>query len=648
MAATLDQLQLALPNLSAPVTVQTNPQFGHYTSNCALTIFGQLDPTQKTKFHNPLALADQIAQSYNQHFAADGITASTAAPGFINFAISDQKLVAALATMLPTNFDISHSDQSQRGQKVIVEYTDPNPFKELHIGHLFSNSVGEAISRLLAAQGHTVKRACYQGDVGLHVAKSLWGMQQLLAAENSEVKLESAATLVDSNKLLGVAASSLDPIQKLSLSEKAAWMGRAYALGSAAYEEDEKVQTTIKRLNAIIFLAAQQRVAKQTDIKPVVDYRQLIPDLTQDELNQIYHLYTKGREWSLEYFDHIYARLGTHFDYFFFESEVGELGWQIVKDYLAHGLFAKGEGGAIIFPGQKYGLHDRVFINSLGLPTYEAKELGLPRRKAKFFDYDRSLLVTGNEIAEYFKVVLAALKQIEPELAAKTTHITHGMVRLPEGKMSSRKGNVLTAEWLLQTAAQKISQHLAQNRPEMSEPERQQLADKLGLAAVKFALLRSNVGSDIAFDFDESLSFSGFSGPYVMYMLVRCKSLLAKAQIDLSPATLNSTITKHLDILRNLLNTLDYSITPDQKDLLRYLLHYTDRKEQAAQELAPHHICRHLFETAQAFSRFYDSTPILKEKDENKKQLYLLMTIATHQVLAQGLNLLGIPVVDKM
>src|SRR5690606_20879273 len=122
--------------------------------------------------------------------------------------------------------------------------------------------------------------------------------------------------------------------------------------------------------------------------------------------------------------------------------EVGEYGYQLVMEYLEKGVFERGEKGAVIFPGEKYGLHARVFINALGLPTYEAKELGLAPKKYSDWAYDHSVIVTGNEINEYFKVLLKSMSLVKPELAEKTTHISHGMVKLPEGKMSSRTGKI--------------------------------------------------------------------------------------------------------------------------------------------------------------------------------------------------------------
>ena len=182
--------------------------------------------------------------------------------------------------------------------------------------------------------------------------------------------------------------------------------------------------------------------------------------------------------------------------------------WQWIKlspeKFLKKKVFEESDG-AVIFPGKKYGLHNRVFINSLGLPTYEAKEMGLAPTKYKDFAYDRSIIVTGHEIEEYFKVILKALTFTNPSLSEKTLHVSHGMVRLPGGKMSSRTGDVITGEWLLDEAVSRIRRAYPEMDGETSE--------KVGLAAIKYALLKGTIGRDIEFSFEGSISLTGASGP---------------------------------------------------------------------------------------------------------------------------------------
>jgi len=586
-----DQIQLEHP---------ADAKYGDYSTNLALSLFKSVSKQYGSPRGLAEKLASQLKNKLNQDSPIDRV--EVAGPGFINFWLSQQWLVAQV------NRTSRQPSTQVVKQQVMVEFTDPNPFKEFHIGHLYSNTVGEAIARLLEWQGHTVKRACYQGDVGMHVAKSIYCLKQKLAAD----------------KL------TLAKLNNWSLSERVHYLGQAYALGDSEYQSSQLAQTQVAQMNYLIYLAGQDYLVETQGWQPQVDYQQFLTgsELDYQEIKELYH---QGKKWSLEYFEDIYLQLGTKFDEYFFESLSGEYGLKIVKEFLAKGVFEESDG-AIIFPGEKYGLHSRVFVNSLGLPTYEAKELGLAPEKFRRFKYDRSIIITANEIDEYFKVLLKALSLTHPELAAKTKHISHGMVRLPDGKMSSRTGKILTGEWLIGEAQKKIKQILTETKTEIDEAEQAQICQLVGIAAIKFALLKSHVGGDIAFSFEESLSFSGSSGPYILYTYTRCQSVLRKAgQLPKSSADFDQL-----------------QLTADELGVLRLLYQFAEVATRAAEELSPHHVARYLFELAQAFSGFYTNCPILNAQNKQLKSFRLQLTSTVAQTLKQGLELLGIRTVEKM
>src|SRR3989344_9212382 len=363
---------------------------------------------------NPRVLAEEIVAKLQAKRVPDIAAIDVAGPGFINFKIA------------PTVFDkelsrvISKEEKGEKwgwndtlkGKKVMVEYTDPNPFKEFHIGHLMSNAIGESISRLVEASGAEVKRACHQGDVGLHVAKAIWGM-----GAKDENSLEF---------------TELKHFGK-TVSEFAAMLGKWYADGSVAYESDPKMKEDIQKINVRLY----GLVGKTYDGVPP----------GWDKL--LLYYYEDGKKVSLQYFETIYKRLGTRFDLNFFESATGEFGKKVVQENVGK-VFEKSDGAVVYKGDEAKGLHTRVFINKDGLPTYEAKELGLAKIKYDTFSYDVSIIITGNEVNDYFKVLLDAMQKVFPELAAKTEHYSHGMLRLPTGKMSSRTGDVITAESLIE------------------------------------------------------------------------------------------------------------------------------------------------------------------------------------------------------
>lgn len=486
---------------------------------------------------------------------------AVAGPGFINFFLKTEFVVEEIRRLAENPLSSRLKRDSSVAKKVLFEYTDPNPFKEFHIGHLMSNTIGEALSRLTEAMGAEVKRACYQGDVGLHVAKALYGKQR------------GAAT----------------------------W-GEAYVTGSKAFEEDEEAKQEIIALN--------KKVYERSD-----------PALNE--------LYEQGKKETLAEFEKIYQKLGTKFDFYFFESETGTFGKKLVEENIGK-VFEKSDG-AIVFRGEQYvgsagepGLHTRVFINSEGLPTYEAKELGLAKIKFDRYAYDESVIITGNEVNDYFRVLLKALELIFPDLARKTRHLGHGMLRLPTGKMSSRTGKVITAESLIEEVKSKLTEKTA-------DPE---IQEQVAVAAIKYSILRQASGRDIIFDFDKSLSFEGDSGPYLQYTRARAHSILEKAGSE---------------ILRTHLENPGSKVRPLGSDQIsvveRKLIHFPEVVARAARELAPQHLVTYLTELASAFNAYYAQNQIIGSSEE---QECLTLTRAVESVLTAGLNLLAIPVLDRM
>ncbi len=551
-------------------------EHGDYSTNVALVLAKKLSK-------NPHEVAEEIRSrildTKYQILNTSIEKVEVAGPGFINFFLSKEYFLSALQDVQRKK-DAYGKNSISKGKRVLVEFTDPNPFKEFHIGHLYSNIVGESLSRLFEATGAAVKRANYQGDIGLHVAKAVWGMQKDMESQGM----------------------TLQALGKKTLKERIHFLGSAYARGARAHEEDPKAKLEIEDLNQKIFSL----------------------DKTVKEF------YQKGRKWSLEYFETIYKRLGTKFDYYYFESEVGKAGLALVQKGLEKGIFEKSQG-AVIFPGEKYGLHSRVFINSLGLPTYEAKELGLAPTKYKDFKYDLSLIVTGNEIIDYFKVLIAALKELEPSLAEKTHHLSHGMVRLPEGKMSSRTGTVITAESLLEEVKTRVFKVMESSGTDMPTKERENAAEGIALGAVKYSLLRVGLGKDIIFDFDTSLNLEGESGPYLQYTYARCKSILRK--VKLSPTKFKLSPTK---------------FTPEEMALLRLLYRFEEVVQEAAEKFSPNLVCNFVFDLAQRYNLFYNTSPVLKAETKELKDFRLLLTVSVAQVIENGLSLLGIKTLERM
>ncbi len=439
-------------------------KFGDYATNVALQLAGRLG-------QNPRAIADVIADRLRTTLPDTIASIEVAGPGFLNLTLTDGALVQAAAIK---------SAPTLVGQTILCEYSDPNPFKPLHAGHLYTTLVGDTISRLFERAGANVTRINYGGDVGLHVGKSMWSILRYIGGEYPE-------------KLAEVAES-----------DRPSWLGDRYVEGNTAYEDDEQARTEIVTTNRRVY-----------ELQASGDHESAFAEI-----------YWTCRQWSYEYFARLYEQLEVKaFDRYLPESEVTQLGVDTVRQQLNNGVYSMGdpqvEGGPkpVVFqPAEDSGLHTRVFINSAGIPTYETKDVGLILTKWREYHFDSSIVITANEQSQYMKVMLASVKAYEPEPVERTHHLTHGIVKLQGGvKMSSRKGNTVSALDIL-TAARAAGAATGNN------PSEQTI-----LAAIKYAFARVRIGGDIAYDPQESIALEGNSGPYLQYAHARARSIIAKA-----------------------------------------------------------------------------------------------------------------------
>jgi arginyl-tRNA synthetase len=268
-----------------------------------------------------------------------------------------------------------------------------------------------------------------------------------------------------------------------------------------------------------------------------------------------------------------------------------------------------------------------VFINSEGLPTYDSKDIGLAIYKNKTVKHDKSIIVTADEQREYFKVMLAALSKIEPKIAEKTEHVTHGMMQFTDGKMSSRKGNVITGESLLADIEKMVSDKVADR--ELNDSEKNQIIDVVSVAALKYSILKQTPGKNIIFNPDQAVSFEGDSGPYVQYTYTRCKSVLEKAVLE-----------------KKIANPKKIPEGWETTKLEKILYQLPEIIEKALVERGPHNLVTYMTQLAGEFNSYYANTQILDGGDEEGYKLAI--TRATMIVLRNCLHVLGMKAPDKM
>jgi arginyl-tRNA synthetase len=513
-------------------------EHGDYATNAALA-------AMKTLKNPPAGGPREVANALKKEIEGkiDGVEKiEVAGAGFINFFVSKERVLEALSQAQTKGWG---SNDLYAGKMVMVEYTSPNLFKQLHIGNLVGNILGESIARLFEASGAEVKRLNYPSDIGLTVAKGVWGLwKHHLNPENIEE------------------------------------LGKAYVLGNAAYE-DSSAKEEIEQINKALYEASNQEWST---------------------------LREKGIQTSRKHLDALCERLGTRFDKEIFESESGPHGREIVKAHIGK-VFQESEG-AVIFTGA----HTRVFLNSQGLPTYEAKEVGLfDLKKTAFPHFDISITVTGSEQKDFFSVVFEAIRKVFPRdtEGKMLRHVANGFLRLTTGKMSSRKGNIITGESLI---------------ADLTEEARGR--EDVAIGGVKYTVLRSTAGKDIIFDPEKSLSLEGDSGPYLQYSLVRARSLLHKAEDAREVATRSGG-----------------DETPDL-ELGRIILHFPEVVYRAAGELEPHHLVTYLTELSSAFNSWYAAQRMIV--DGEILGVHKNLVRAVENTLAKGLMVLGIPAPEQM
>ncbi len=544
---------------------------GDYASNVALVAFKKImidhshDIGVRKVFTGedgkltPASVAETIKNKLAGEIS-DVADITIAGPGFINFHLERSFFTKGIASAVADEAWGSNTTAST--ERILIEYTSPNLFKPLHVGNLVGNILGESLSRLMELSGATVTRCNYPSDIGLTVAKGVWG---LLKTGNDP-----------------------DDIQAL---------GDAYRVGSEAYENDPEAKAAIDQLNKALYVGSDP-VAAELRLRGIATSKARLKELL--------------------------TILGTTFDFEIHESEVSEPGTAIVREHIGS-VFTESDG-AVVFEGEKVGLHTRVFLNSLGLPTYEAKDLGnFVLKTVRVPDWTTSLIITGSEQTEYFKVLYAAIRELYPEMAArKLEHIPTGFLTLTTGKMSSRKGNVLTGESLLEEMEAAARERAALTRTDNLD----ELTEMVAVAALKYQILRHGVGSNIIFDKEKALSFEGDSGPYLQYTYARIVSVLEKAAaVGVVPST---------------------AVAPETPYHLEQLLYrFPEVIAAAYAERAPNKVAVFLIELASAFNSFY-----AVEKIADAAEPYAAYKAAVAQAVANtlktGLWALGIKAPEKM
>ncbi|MFH1770057.1 MAG: arginine--tRNA ligase [archaeon] len=459
---------------------------------------------------------------------------------------------------------------SKKKEKVMIEYSQPNTHKAFHVGHLRNVAVGDSLVRIMRANGYNVVAANYMGDVGAHIAKCLWYYKNFFKG-------------------------------KVPAKNRGEWLGELYSKAVKKLEEKESYKNEVSEM-----LQKLEAKKENSEIK----------------------LWKKTRKWSLDEFNDIYNWLGVKFDKFFYESDVEKPGKKLIEEYSKKGLFKKSEG-ALIIDLKKYGLDVFLVLKSDGTSLYSTKDLALAAKKFREYKIDRSLYVVGSEQKMYFKQVFKTLELMGFRNAKNCHHVSYELVMLPEGKMSSREGNIILFSELQSKLMNSLEQEVKKRHIDWSKKKVDDTAKMIGLGALKFGMLNQDSNRVIVFNLNEWLSFEGETGPYVQYAHARINSILKKG------------FTK--------LGIVDYSFlkSKEETDLINKLAAYPSIVESVSRNYRPSMVARYVLELAQSFNEFYHKHQVLKA-DKDVRSARLALILAVKQVLKNGLELLGIEAPNEM
>jgi arginyl-tRNA synthetase len=522
----------------------------------------------KEQGRNPAELAEEIFGKLA--LISNPLIDRVAAFGpYVNFFLNTGELAKLILTEIALKQENFGANKIGQGKSVMIEYPSNNTHKEFHIGHLRNVCIGNTLVNLYRKSGYTVVPVNYLNDFGSHVAKCLWGVTKLYDG-----------IIPEGNR------------QK--------WLGEVYAEASSAVKENDEYK---KEVSAI-----QQKL-----------------EAGESEITK---LFQETRDWSIEKFNELFAELGVHHETTFYESTIKAAGQKTVDELLQKGIAQVGEGGAIIIDLSKEKLDVALLRKSDGTGLYLTSDIPLAKEKFEKYDVDESIVITGIEQNFYFKQLYKILEMLG--FKKKFTHIGYGLVTKPEGKMSSRLGNVVLYEDLRDEIADKMYRESQERHPDWNQDVLIDTVKKLSQASLKFTLQKHEASKNIVFDLKDATSFEGYTGPYILYVLARINSLLRKA--GERNETTNFALLKETE----------------EKNILLLLAEYEGIIQKALENYNPSVIAKYSFDVAQAFNEFYNKHEILKAENKELVDLRLFLCEAVKIVVTNSLSLLTIQTVDEM
>lgn len=591
-----------------------------------------------------------------------GITVSDEGT-FINFNVSNE-LLSQTAGNIAEN---PSGGITPAHEKTMVEYFSPNTNKPAHLGHLRNLTLGKSLSATLRFLGHDVLEANLTNDRGAHICKSMLAYQMFGEGSTPEstgikgdhfvgdyyVKYEKAlqkeiAPIVDelrkkpenAAKLARKAEleEELKPIiEREKAQQEADKLAKKTTKDTRTPEEKMRIKELKKELEKLgkIDEEIKDEAKKESSLDKQVSAMLLKWEAEDPEIRA---LWEQMNGWVLGGFRETLDRMNVHFDVEYFESQIYNMGRDIVMDGLERGIFERDPSGAVIADLQKLGIQKnegrKVLLRSDGTTVYTTQDLAIARMKMEDHKLDNSFYVVAEEQNDHFRALFGILKALGYEWVDKLKHMSYGMVELPEGRMKSREGTVVDVDDLLNDLRDRVKVIAAGKGNEtMSDDD----ADKIGKAAAQYYLLSVRPESGMKFDPEESVNFEGKTGPYILYQYVRTGKILEQANLL---GTAKTETPADFNLLQE----------PIERELLLKIVEFTEKMRTVQKTMDQTLIATYVYELAQTFSNFYSKCPVLKgaKTPPELSQARLKLVEYTHALIKQSLDLLAIETVDKM
>jgi arginyl-tRNA synthetase len=516
--------------------------------------------------------------------------------GFLNLEISDKWWVEYFEKMASEKSHLE-SCQVKNPETILVEYSSPNTNKPLHLGHIRNNLLGFSLYRILSACGHKVIKTNIVNDRGIHICKSMLAWQKF---GNGETPASS-----------GMKGDHL--------------VGKYYVL----FEKEYRAQ-----IEEMLRTGANENDAKNS--APLMkEIREMLLKWEAGD-NDVITLWKMMNSWVYAGFDETYKKLGVDFDIIYYESDTYKTGRDIVLDALKKNVLYQNEDKSIWADLTPEGLDQKLLLRSDGTAVYMTQDLGTAVARYNEYKFDKNIYVVGNEQNYHFQVLRAILKRMGYGWSDGLIHFSYGMVELPEGRMKSREGTIVDADDLIaemQTTAREVSLELGK-LADFSAEEKEDIFRKIGLAALKYYILKVDPRKNMTFNPAESIDFNGNTGPFIQYTYTRIKSVFRKAEqtgVNFNPGKLSETHAGEKEI-----------------DLIKLLRKFSDTVSAAANDQSPALIANYCYDLAREYNQFYHDFSILGETDPEIRNFRLVLSKVTSEILHTGMWLLGIEMPERM